>query len=222
MTQSILGIAVAGPHDEKSECPFCPPPKDETFSSVLGSKALSTTLGFIMEEPEKLGKSIEATARPKDGKEHRQSKVDEKLAPTPPLMHDEFGPYSYEAHHCIPGKQSFRLSGSKKSVLSGHAMEGWVKKGKLIKKDTGYSINNSTNGVWLPSIPEQSKKLRGRTPSRPWASAAKAKGDDSCITENEKYEIAKAAMKANFIVANIILLIKTGFINHIQRLCMNC
>jgi hypothetical protein len=64
-----------------------------------------------------------------------------------------FGKYTTEAHHLVSGKQA----------LMGHPFERWIsqqaksKKGRprkqMIEADTGYSVNNSDNGIHAPSVP---------------------------------------------------------------------
>jgi hypothetical protein len=82
--------------------------------------------------------------------------------------------------------------------MSGHPIEKWIIKGKQVKGDSGYSINNTQNGVCLPSPPKTVKKNRGNpNPDRPWASAAKSKNNPKALTLADKTEIAEYAMTAN-------------------------
>ncbi|MCP3168088.1 AHH domain-containing protein [Myxococcus qinghaiensis] len=186
-------ISQASAHDPE-KCPFCPATKDEDFVSHPGAKATGTVLGKIMVAPDELP-SQQGGARPKDGGEQRQAKSKAQPRPSPPLSHPEFGPYSYEAHHLIPGKQRLLKSEGDAKVMDGHSIERWIRKGKAIKKDTGYSINNSDNGAWLASAPENVKKLRGRTPERPWERDAHPSPHPDALTQLEKNEIADFAMK---------------------------
>lgn len=185
-------ISMPSPHVPE-KCPFCPMPKDEDFVSHPGAKALGTTLAEIMNNPAQLVPK-QPGARPKDGGAERQAKPSAKPKPDPPLEHPTFGPYSYEAHHLIPGKQVLLKDESDETVMDGHPIEKWICKGLNIKKDTGYSINNSDNGVWLPSAPEGVKKLKGRTPVRPWERENHPKPNPNALTEIEKNEIADFAM----------------------------
>ncbi|NMO19242.1 AHH domain-containing protein [Pyxidicoccus fallax] len=187
-------IAMPPPHIAE-KCPFCPPPKDEDFVSHPGAKASGTTLAQIMVSPEDLV-SKQAGARPKDGGAERQAKPSAKPKPNPPLSHPTFGPYSYEAHHLIPGKQDLLKNEGDQKVLDGHPIEKWLCKGPNIKKDTGYSINNSDNGVWLASAPESVKKLRGRSPARPWEREDHPSPHPNALTQAEKNEIADFAMES--------------------------
>lgn len=150
------------------ECPFCPKNK-ETFTTHGGAANDSQILGDVMGTPDSLtGK--QGGARPKDGKTNRQSPDPPKPKPAPIFTHAVYGDYSSEAHHIIPGNQS----------MKGSAIEDWLmsSKGK-IAADTGYSINNAANGVWLPSIPE---KYRNGS----WGS----------MEFSKKLEIAAAAMQS--------------------------
>lgn len=185
-------IGLPSPHLPE-KCPFCPTPKDEGFVTHPGKKAVGTKLGQIMDDPTKL----EGDARPKDGGADRQGKQDPKPKPNPPLSHPTFGPYSYEAHHLIPGSQKLlkpKGNGSVARVIDGHSIEQWICNGPNIKKDSGYSINNADNGVWLPSPPEGVKKLPGRDPTRPWERENHPKPHHGALTQAEKDEIADFAM----------------------------
>src|SRR3954470_2107757 len=96
-------ISLPTPHAPE-KCPFCPTPKDEDFTTYPGAKALGTTLDEIMTSPADLV-TKQLKARPKDGGAERQAKPSAKPRPNPPLVHPKYGPYSYEAHHLIPGDQ---------------------------------------------------------------------------------------------------------------------
>jgi len=175
------------------KCPFCPPAKDEDFTTHPGSAALGTTLAEIMVSPGQLvGK--QGGARPKDGNPERQAIPSTKPKPNPPLMHPNYGAYSYEAHHLIPGKQDLLKSEGSEQVMHGHAIEKWICKGPNIKKDTGYSINNSDNGVWLASAPVLVKKVRGYKPATPWEREDHPKPNPNALNQAQKNEIADYAM----------------------------
>ena len=195
-------ISLPSPHTP-DECPFCPMPKPESFTTYPGGRAASgTTLGKIMAEPD----SIEGGARPKNGQPERQSKPAAKTKPAPPLSHPDFdrpdgsvivsGPYSYEAHHLIPGKEKLLKGEGSSTVMDGHKIEEWIIGGKgKIKTDSGYSINNSDNGVWLPSAPENLKKLRGRPRTTPWEREDHESPHVAALTPAEKELIAFYAME---------------------------
>lgn len=187
-------ISAAAPHGaENSECPFCPSPEGEDFTTYPGRTALGTTLGEIMVEPTQLP-SKQSGCRPKDGNTNRQNAASSKERPNPPLSHPAFGAYSYEAHHLIPGKQKLLKKSGDQKVMDGHPIEKWICAGEKIEGDTGYSINNSDNGAWLASAPESVKKLRGRKPTRPWERERHPKPHPDALTPEEKDEIAFYAM----------------------------
>jgi|SoiMethySBSTD1v2_1073268.scaffolds.fasta_scaffold167125_2 hypothetical protein len=195
-------IAVPSPHTP-DECPFCPKPKQEPFTTYPGGSAASgTKLGSIMADPP----SMEGGARPKDGEANRQGKASPKPRPNPPLTHPDFdrpdgsvilsGPFSYEAHHLIPGKETMLKGEGSGTVMDGHKIEEWIIGGKgKITADSGYTINNSDNGVWLPSAPENLKKLRGRPRTTPWEREGHPKPHPAALTEDEKELLAFYAME---------------------------
>lgn len=189
-------IAAPSMHEtEDHECPFCPPPgPEENFTTYPGSEKNEDRLKSIMAKPSSLGS--EGNPRPKEGQPGQQKPASAKHAPAPPLQHPVFGAYTYEAHHLIPGTEKV-FPKSSASVMSGHAIEKWIVKGPKIDRDSGYSINNSDNGVWLPSAPASVKKNpANQNPSRPWASERKAKGDPDALSPDEKLEIAEFAKGA--------------------------
>jgi hypothetical protein len=161
MTELNEIIAPPEPHTgEDKECPFCPeepPPEYETFPGVRNN---SDTLAKNMEDPDGFGKEREKKARPKLGEKHQQnppSNKDELKEPHPIHTHSTdptIGDYSCEAHHLISGKQALA-----KKI---HNFERWICEGNTIEKDTGYSVNNPDNGIWLPSIPENYKPEKGK------------------------------------------------------------
>jgi hypothetical protein len=148
MTEINELVAPPAPHSpgDDEACPFCPAPKPEDFTTHPGARNNSSILEAIMADPGCLV-SKQSGARPKDGNEHRQRPSAAKPKPDPIFRHQKWGAYSAEAHHLISGNQA----------LKGHPIENWIKGGSRIKKDTGYSVNNSDNGEWLPSIPEGHK-----------------------------------------------------------------
>jgi hypothetical protein len=138
--------------------------------------------------------SKDGGCRPKKGDARQQQPSSEKHMPNPPLEHPTFGAYTYEAHHLIPGTEKVAPK-STTAVMSGHPIEKWIVKGSKIDNDSGYSINNSDNGVWLPSAPSACKKNRANPkPDRPWASEQKAKNNPAALSLDEKTEIASYAM----------------------------
>lgn len=166
---SELNELIAPPAVHKTEnpnCPFCPedPPKP-VYKTYPGEKNNSTALGVIMIDVRKLT-TRQKGARPKKGLDHQQSASVGRKRPRGKS-------YSFQAHHLISGKQA----------MEGESIERWIceDRGK-IEKDTGYSINNTENGFWAPSVPN---KYKGK-----W-SAKKGVLDD-----DERQEAAEAVMKA--------------------------
>ncbi len=155
------------------ECPFCPVEKDQTeFVTYPGTNNNSTKLANIMIRPSKL-LSEQPNARPQNGDNERQNPVSPKPQPNPIFHDSEFGDYTCQAHHAISGRQA----------LMGHDIEQWICKSKgKITKDTGYSVNNGNNGVWLPSKPKN--KVDGKM----WG--------DKSLDPNRKREAAFKAMDA--------------------------
>jgi hypothetical protein len=112
-----------------------------------------------MENPDSLT-TEQPNARPKDSSSRNQF----RCPPKPEIEARKGDKYwSFQAHHAIPGNQS----------LKGHSVEAFIKKsGGKIVRDTGYSINNSSNGVWLPSYPEQFRgQWKNRDPKKKQRSA---------------------------------------------------
>lgn len=148
MTEILELVSPPAIHaDDNPDCPFCPIEPPEGFTTHPGEANDSKKLAAVMEKPDTLT-SQQGGARPKDGGPRRQSPATPQPQPTPIFSDAQHGAYSCEAHHAISGNQA----------MKGHPIEEWIsaEKGK-IKKDTGYSINNSDNGVWLPSVPEKYK-----------------------------------------------------------------
>jgi hypothetical protein len=158
-------IAIPTDHVEE-KCPFCPLEELKEYKTYSGDDNDSTALSAIMVDPTQL-ESKQSKARPKDGEDGNQSKSDAQ--PLPPQSKEArlwidkgFGPFSSEAHHLISGKQA----------LMGHPFECWIVKGRRIRGDTGYSINNADNGIHAPSIPDESKgSWGGLDPAKKQAAA---------------------------------------------------
>ena len=162
-----VGLPFARQHERSSEhCPFCPEEKPpEPWTTYAGAKNHSGVLRDLLVEPETLGHR-QPNARPKDGAKQRQRA--DRRAPQPTFKTRAHGEYSFEAHHLVSGKQALKRV---------RAMEQWIKKGAKIDADTGYSVNNARNGVWLPSVPVS---LQG--------------GGFGRLTDAEKFTIAGAVM----------------------------
>jgi hypothetical protein len=169
MTEINELVAPPEPHSPGSDedCPFCPEPEPEKFTTHPGSANDSSVLENVMADPGCLA-GKQGGARPKDGSDQRQRASQAKPKPDPIFRNNKWGAYSAEAHHLISGNQA----------LKGHDIEKWIVGGDLIKKDTGYSVNNSDNGEWLPSIPEGHKG-----------------GAWSPLSFDDKLDIAAAPMK---------------------------
>ena len=76
----------------------------------------------------------------------------------------------------------------------GQPIEKWILKSDKSASDSGYTINNSDNGVWLPSIPTDHKKRKGYKPFVPWESVAKTKKNPSALQPDIKKQIAEYVM----------------------------
>jgi len=195
MTEYLETVAVSLHSYIHPQCPFCPGEEPLDYTTYPGEANDSTSLGGIMEDPETLT-SKQGGCRQKD----------DPLSPRPGFFNNpcwgpkpkprpnterepftdevEWGAYSYEPHHAVAGNE----------IMDGHPIEGYIlmqgrsTKGGgrgLLRKDTGYSINNSDNGVWLPSIPERSK-------GGLWGT----EGKNPVLSRGEKYEAAKLVMEA--------------------------
>jgi hypothetical protein len=157
------------PADHKpTKCPFCPIKKNEEhYTTYGGADNDGGKLGEHVNHPKKFGTSTEADARPKDGatgKDGRQNQSfadteDEKLCE----VQDGYTSWKFQAHHAISGNQ----------CLKGHDIEKFIVGGEKVKYDTGYSVNNPQNGIWLPSFPAD-----GNWPADP----------------GKKYDLARKAM----------------------------
>lgn len=153
--QVKMKLAVPTGHEEPNDdCPFCPDEEPEEFTTYPGIRNDSTILGEVMEDPNLLT-SKQSGCRPREDnnpKRQRQSTSQPKPSPIHSCNIDGvLHIYSCEAHHTISGKQA----------MDGESVEQWISKARKhdfeIEKDTGYSINNADNGVWLPSLPEHLK-----------------------------------------------------------------
>ncbi len=143
-------IAPAVPHKgDNSKCPFCPIEKPPTYTTIPGDGNDSTTLGDNMDAG-----SVEGGTRPKKPPKGRRKKQLERPAPIGTHPDPNIGPYSSEPHHLISGKQALAHNGE-------HGFEDWIKASAKIEADTGYSVNNFDNGLWMPSVPENTKGIGG-------------------------------------------------------------
>ncbi len=149
-------IALPVPHSEENEdCPFCPEEPKPKYTTIPGEKNSSDALGDNMNDPAAFGVSKEAKARPKSAPS--SNTVDDLKKPEPIGTHPDsaIGDYSCEPHHLISGKQALAKNNK-------HHFEQWIKASHdTIVADTGYSVNNYDNGIWMPSVPENTKGKAG-------------------------------------------------------------
>ncbi|VUD66203.1 hypothetical protein TDB9533_03529 [Thalassocella blandensis] len=158
-----IAIHIANPDSE--DCPFCPAKeKDHPWKTVKGAKNSSKALRDSMNNPARCGYAQQTNAKPKDGKYPNQIPDIAQPSPDPIYSHPDYGRYGDQAHHCISGNE----------IMKGHALEKILtNESGDYKGETGYTINNAANGVYLPSYPENYSG-----------------------SEDEKYEIVKHAMIA--------------------------
>lgn len=126
-----------------SACPFCPKEATQDWKTHIGDATKSTVLRVLLEKPHRLPE-VQSKARPKQ--KHQYEK--ERRA-TP-----EHKAFTFAAHHLISGKQVLAKAPS---------MVAWISKDaedSRVSADSGYSVNNAANGIWLPSIPH--KAIVGR------------------------------------------------------------
>lgn len=121
-----------------------------------------------MNKPDSLT-TKQSNARPKDGTDGRQSPDSAKPNPNPIYTDASHGDFGDQAHHAISGNE----------IMKGEAIEKLIQASDLVEKDTGYSINNCANGVYLPDKP---KKFAGK-----WGG----------MDYDKKLEIMKLPMKAS-------------------------
>ena len=154
MTEIIetINIAMHPPGDES--CPFCPGEKEKEWTTYQGEKNKSGVLREAMNDPTRCNYAQQSGARPKDGKDGRQNADSPKHSPQPIFSHSSYGEYSNQAHHSISGNE----------IMKGHPIEKIIKKegGSDFLGDTGYTINNCANGVYLPAYPKKFGGIWGK------------------------------------------------------------
>lgn len=174
--------------DEK--CPFCPGVKEKPWKTFDGVKNSSTILREAMNDPERCGFAQQQGARPKDGKDGRQGIDDPKESPQPIFSHPRYGEYSNQAHHSISGNE----------IMKGHKIEKLIgKEGGEIEDDTGYTINNCANGVYLPAYPKKFGGIWGKAvypKSYPLANGDTVKITSAVDDDTFKFLVMKPAMEA--------------------------
>ncbi|WP_196137597.1 AHH domain-containing protein [Aliikangiella sp. G2MR2-5] len=169
MTQIGEKIQIHLDNPDSEDCPFCPGKETKhEWKTFKGADNDGGILREAMNNPKRCNYAHQSGARPKDGKYPNQNISEERPSPSPIFENSEHGEYGNEAHHCISGNE----------IMKGHAIEKAITKGDKYKGDTGYTINNGDNGVFLPSYP---KKYSGK-----WG----------VKSDSEKYKIMKLAMDA--------------------------
>lgn len=173
---------------DRQRCPFCTDPKDtDTYTTYKGESNSSGKLRKIMNDPDCLV-SEQNNARPKSGQGRFQVRDTAQPNPNPifednttmfPGLSGPIGAYGDEAHHCISGNE----------CMKGELIENIIKDEARseYEKDTGYSINNCANGVYLPSW-HRNRFGSGKADGT-WADLNDGKNYDA------KYEIMKLAMR---------------------------
>ncbi len=153
-----IGEAIAPPvphSDENPDCPFCPMEKPKEYTTFDGAKNDSTALGKNMNDPAGFATNRESGAREKDKPSDSHIEWLKKPEPIGINLDPTIGDYSCEPHHLISGKQALAKNNK-------HKFEQWIKASHgTIAFDTGYSVNNFDNGIWMPSVPENTKKTAG-------------------------------------------------------------
>lgn len=186
--EALENISIALHEKGDDACPFCPGKEEKKWKTYQGQKNSSKILRECMNKPEKEACAQQAGARPKDGTEERQSKDDAKPSPNPIFSDEKYGDYSDQAHHAISGNE----------IMKGHRIEKVITKGGLFTGDTGYTINNCANGVYLPAYP---KKYRGIWGKRAYPKSYPAQDGSGTIMVNNlkddknfKLNVMKPAM----------------------------
>ncbi len=148
MTQLLEQFKMGENHqDNDPKCPFCPQQaKEEHYKTYGGAANDGDKLGRLLDEPEKFGTSTEPDARPKDGKPGKDGRINQSFLGSESLksVKGEDKDWKFQAHHAISGNQ----------CLKNNDVETYIIEGGKVKYDTGYSVNNPQNGIWLPSFPE--------------------------------------------------------------------
>jgi hypothetical protein len=127
-------------------CPFCPD-ENPSYTTIPGERNDSTALGKNMNTC-----LVERGTRPKNPPP--AARTTQLLRPNPIGSHPTLGPYSCEPHHLISGNQALAQNGQ-------HGFQDWIVKSGKIEADTGYSVNNFDNGIWMPSVPTATMSVAG-------------------------------------------------------------
>jgi len=154
-------VAISMHTDDNPDCPFCKKDDEEyKYVTYAGDKNDSGVLAANLRK---------GTAG-RSGKDDK-CRFSEEIKRKKPrfVIRSPKGKVtmSFQAHHAISGNQA----------MKGEEIEEWIDKDKgKIAEHTGYSINNPSNGIWLPSKPSKIK----------W---------DDIESEKEKRQFAYFAMK---------------------------
>ena len=138
-----VGISL-GHTAQDDKCPFCPPKARKEYKTFPGEENESSDLAAIMLNPGSLltRKKGGPGARPQTSAEEENWVVEQ--AKPAARVHPETW-YTFQAHHLISGNQA----------MKGEPIEDWIKASGKNEKPTGYSINNTYNGYWAPSMPQE-------------------------------------------------------------------
>ena len=155
MTAIALPITPPPMHTkDNAECPFCPGVKEQEYKTYSGKDNKSGQLINWMARPASI---VQENARPLFSIPNVQLEPQPKVCRT--HSGDLYNPgdptivwNNHEAHHAISGKQCMQDHDIEKFILKEHGE---------IKADTGYSINNPNNGIWLPSWPKSKGEWPG-------------------------------------------------------------
>ena len=188
MTELCEKVAFALAGSDDNGCPFCPGEEVKHDRITYGGeKNDSKYLRWNMADPsyareeKKEPKTLEknngypgAIKSPVlNSRYKKKDSVKGKIA----FKHDKHGIYGYEAHHCISGNEILKDVWNE-GILEGTGLDRIITNAdKLYKGQTGYTINNAKNGVYLPSYP---RKYSGK-----WEP----------MDDEVKYQIMKLAME---------------------------
>jgi len=170
MTELLEAFKMSAPHTVNDpKCPFCPEKENnEHYKTYGGAKNSGSKLGKLVNDPTKFGTSTEADARPKDGitgkdKRQNQNFIDTDGEKLEQVKTDDAGT-KFQAHHAISGNQ----------CLKGDPVEKYIISGEKVIYDTGYSVNNPQNGIWLPSSAVGGAAWPTTDPAKKYAAAKEA------------------------------------------------
>jgi hypothetical protein len=152
------------------KCPFCPPKARKEYTTYPGAANHSGHLGDIMLDVDQLV-PLQTGARPQQRAKEEGWAIEQSKATA--RKYNTKKTYTFQAHHLISGNQA----------MKGQKIEKWITASSKNKKDTGYSINNTNNGFWAPSMP---KKYVDK-----WSAKA-----NPALTDKKRQQVAEAVMRA--------------------------